>query len=261
MNGDPSTRATVKARLRAGEQLVGALVRMPCEDVVEMLAVAGLDFVLIDCEHGPADVLALRTHIALAQVHGVPVLVRPGEGEPGLVLRALDQGPRASSRRTSSPPRRPATSSTWCSTRRSAGGASPPTRGPDGSARSRRPTIANRAGEALVVAMLESPQAASIASEILGTAGIDGYLIGTADLAASTGPNDPPVPDSVATIHQQAAQVGSWRAELAGSPEDARAGPPRGRAARGLQRRAGAHARVRRSGRPRRARPLGWLGG
>ena len=65
---------------------------MPCEDVVEMLAVAGLDFVLIDCEHGPADVLALRTHIALAQVHGVAVLVRPGEGESGLVLRALDQG-------------------------------------------------------------------------------------------------------------------------------------------------------------------------
>jgi len=88
--GDASTPATVKARLRSGEQLVGALVRMPCEDVVEMLAVAGLDFVLIDCEHGPADVLALRTHIALAQVHGVPVLVRPGEGEPGLVLRALD---------------------------------------------------------------------------------------------------------------------------------------------------------------------------
>jgi 4-hydroxy-2-oxoheptanedioate aldolase len=219
--GDPSTLATVKARLRSGEQLVGALVRMPCEDVVEMLAVAGMDFVLIDCEHGPADVLALRTHIALAQVHGVPVLVRPGEGEPGLVLRALDQGAqgivaphiesaaeaRALVEMVKYPPvgRR--------------GFATYPRAGRFGtvSAADHR----DRAGEALVVAMLESPRAASIASEILGTTGIDGYLIGTADLAASTGPNDPPVTDSVATIHEQAAQVGSWRAELAGSPEDA----------------------------------------
>jgi 4-hydroxy-2-oxoheptanedioate aldolase len=69
--------------------------------------------------------------------------------------------------------------------------------------------------------MLESPTAAVKAAEILSVQGIDGYLIGTADLAASTGEGDPSVPDSVATIHQQAADVGSWRAELAGSAEDA----------------------------------------
>ena len=79
----------------------------------------------------------------------------------------------------------------------------------------------DRAGETLVIAMLESPQAAATAGEILSTPGIDGYLIGTADLTASTGEGDPPVSTSVATIHQQAAEVGCWRADLAGSPEDA----------------------------------------
>ena len=221
MNGGAPTASSVKTRLQAGQQLVGALVRMPCEEVVEMLAVAGLDFVLIDCEHGPADVMALRTHIALAQVHGVAVLVRPGEGESGLILRALDQGaqgivaPHIESAAEAGelvdmvqyPPigRR--------------GFATYPRAGRFGTV-----TAADhreRAREALVIAMLESPQAASIASEILGTAGIDGYLIGTADLSASTGSGDPPVSDSVATIHEQAAEVGSWRAELAGSSEDA----------------------------------------
>ena len=214
MNGGAPTASSVKSRLQAGQQLVGALVRMPCEEVVEMLAVAGLDFVLIDCEHGPADVIALRTHIALAQVHGVAVLVRPGEGESGLILRALDQGaqgivaPHVESAAEAGelvdmvqyPPigRR--------------GFATYPRAGRFGTV-----TAADhreRAREALVIAMLESPQAASIA-------GIDGYLIGTADLSASTGSGDPSVSDSVATIHEQAAEVGSWRAELAGSSEDA----------------------------------------
>lgn len=221
MNGAASMGTSVRARLVAGEQLIGALVRMPCEDVVEMLAVAGLDFVLIDCEHGPADVLALRTHIALAQVHRVPVLVRPGEGEPGLVLRALDQGAQG----VVSPHVETATEARALVEmvqyppvgRR--GFATYPRAGRFGtvSAADHR----EKAREAVVIAMLESPQAASIASDILGVAGIDGYLIGTADLSASTGPDDPSVSVSVATIHEQAAQVGSWRAELAGSPEDA----------------------------------------
>lgn len=221
MNGVGSPRASIKGRLMAGDQLVGALVRMPCEEVVEMLAVAGLDFVLLDCEHGPADVLALRTHIALAQVHGVPVLVRPGEGEPGLILRALDQGAQgvvAPHIETAEEARALVQTVHYPPIGRR-GFATYPRAGRFG-------TVAavdhrDRAAETLVIAMLESPTAAVKAAEILGVRGIDGYLIGTADLSASTGEGDPPVPESVATIHQQAAEVDSWRAELAGSAEDA----------------------------------------
>jgi 4-hydroxy-2-oxoheptanedioate aldolase len=221
VSGTSLAGTSLRARLRSGEQLVGALVRMPCEDVVEMLAVAGVDFVLVDCEHGPADVLALRTHIALAQVHGVPVLVRPGEHEPGLVLRALDQGAQGivAPHVESAEEARALVDMVQYPPVGRRGFATYPRAGRFGtvSAADHRAT----ASEALVIAMLESPQAAGIASEILGTAGIDGYLIGTADLSASTTPGDPAVAKSVATIHEQAAQVGSWRAELAGSPEDA----------------------------------------
>ena len=221
MNGAGSPRASIKGRLMTGDQLVGALVRMPCEDVVEMLAVAGLDFILVDCEHGPADVLALRTHIALAQVHGVPVLVRPGEGEPGLILRALDQGAQgvvAPHVETAEEARGLVQTVHYPPIGRR-GFATYPRAGRFGTvvAADHR----DRAAETLVIAMLESPTAAVKAAEILSVPGIDGYLIGTADLAASTGEGDPSVADSVATIHQQAAEVGSWRAELAGSAEDA----------------------------------------
>ena len=82
----------LKSRLQGSERLLGVLLRMPAEELVEMCVVAGFDFILIDCEHGPADVSMLRGHLAAATMHGVPTLVRVGAEEPALVLRALDAG-------------------------------------------------------------------------------------------------------------------------------------------------------------------------
>ncbi|HEU4997897.1 MAG TPA: aldolase/citrate lyase family protein [Lapillicoccus sp.] len=213
--------SSLKSRLQSGDHLVGALVRMPCEEVVEMLAVAGMDFVLIDCEHGPADTLALRSHIALAQVHGVPVLVRPGEREPATILRALDHGAQGivAPHIDSAQEARDLVGAAHYPPVGHRGFATYPRAGRFGTVSA----DAHRAAavETLVVAMLESPGAATRSAEILGVPGIDGYLIGVADLAASTGAQDPSFAESVAAIHRGAAEVGSWRAELAGSEEDA----------------------------------------
>jgi 4-hydroxy-2-oxoheptanedioate aldolase len=211
----------LKERLRSGERLVGALVRMPCDEVVEMLAVAGMDFLVIDCEHGPADVMALRAHIALAEVHGVPVLVRPGEREPGLILRALDQGAQgivAPHIETAGEAQDLVAMVHYPPLGRR-GFATYPRAGLFGtvSAGDHR----QNAADTLVIAMLESPSAAAVSAEILSTSGVDGYLIGTADLSASSGEGDPPVAESVAAIHRGGAEAGSWRAELAGGAEDA----------------------------------------
>ena len=56
-----------------------------------MCAVAGFDFVLIDSEHGPADLVPLRQHLAITAGYEVPTLVRVGTAEPALVLRALER--------------------------------------------------------------------------------------------------------------------------------------------------------------------------
>ncbi|WP_165967991.1 hypothetical protein [Saccharopolyspora elongata] len=43
----------MKQRLNVGERrLVGGILRMPAEPMVEMSGIAGLDFVVLDCEHG-----------------------------------------------------------------------------------------------------------------------------------------------------------------------------------------------------------------
>lgn len=209
---------TLRARLRAGERVAGGLVRMPCEELVELLAVAGLDFVLLDCEHGPADVVALRQHIAFADAHGLPVLVRIGEGEYQLAQRALDQGaqgivaPHVESvadasalvRAVHYPPRG------------ARGFATYPRAGRFGTV-SPEEHRAAAAESTLVIAMLESPGAIRAAGEIVAVDGIDGYLVGTADLGAARGPDDPPVEELLAAVRSDPAVSGSVRADLATS--------------------------------------------
>ena len=87
MTVDPMDLA---ARVRRGDRLLGALVRMPAEMLVELTGLVGLDYVVIDAEHGPGDQVALGHHIATAEAVGLPVIVRIGG--LGEVLRVLDLG-------------------------------------------------------------------------------------------------------------------------------------------------------------------------
>jgi 4-hydroxy-2-oxoheptanedioate aldolase len=212
---------TLPERLRAGDRLVGALLRMPSEDLLEMLAVAGVDVVVVDCEHGPADVGALRRHITVADVHGVPVLVRIGRGEAALALRALDQGaagvvaphvdsPQEAEALVSAVHYPPLGSRGFATYTRA--GRFGTVAAEDHLRRARRAT--------LVVAMLESPAAVADAAAILDVPGVDAYLLGTADLAAARTPEDPPLPELVATARREAGSR-ALRVDLVGSPAQA----------------------------------------
>ena len=130
---------SLKDRLAAGDRLLGVLLRIPAEELVEMCAVAGFDFVLIDCEHGPADLVPLRQHLAVTAAYAVPTLVRVGSAEPALALRALDAGAAgivAPHIDTPAPGR--ARWSTRCTIHRWAIAASRPTPAPAATARSTR---------------------------------------------------------------------------------------------------------------------------
>lgn len=215
--------SVLRDRLAAGERLTGALVRMPAEETVEMLAVAGFDFALVDCEHGPADVADLRRHVAAAAAFGLPVLVRPGHDDPAFVLRALDGGAAgivaphvesaAEAASVVAAARYPPHGERGFATYSRAG-----RYGTVSAAEHRR-----AADGALVLVMLESPAAVRDAAAIVGAPGVDGFLVGTSDLAASRGPGDPPVADLLDAAARAGASVGALRAELAGDPAQAAA--------------------------------------
>lgn len=219
MNADTPT---IKERLAAGDQLIGALLRLPNEDLVELLGVAGMDFILIDCEHGPADVLALRRHIALADLHRMGVLVRIGHKEPALALRAMDQGAQGivAPHIDTAADAQALVDSVHYPPLGHRGFATYTRTGRFGTV----PAEAHRARtleSTLVVAMLESPTAVGNAQAILTTTGVDAFLVGPADLAASSTPDDPAVPDAIDQVRATAAAAGAGRMDLVGNAQAA----------------------------------------
>ena len=153
-----------------------------------MLGLAGFDFVVIDCEHGPADLIALRQHLAFAELQGLAVLVRVGAAEPALVLRALDAGAQGViAPHIDTVGAGDAHSSIPRTTRRSAIAASRRTGGRAASEACSPPSTWLAAQQnTLVFGMIESPLGVANAADISAVPGLDGIMVGTADLRAAS---------------------------------------------------------------------------
>lgn len=92
MSGDTPT-TELRARLRAGgAPMLGTFVIVPRIEIVEALAGAGYDFVVLDCEHGPMSTPDLPPLIAAAQGAGLTTIVRVPDDRPNPIGAALDCG-------------------------------------------------------------------------------------------------------------------------------------------------------------------------
>jgi 4-hydroxy-2-oxoheptanedioate aldolase len=215
---------TLKMRLLGGDRLLGCLLRMPADETVEMLGEAGFDFVVIDAEHGPADLIGLRTHLALAQLHSMPALVRVGSVEPALVLRTLDAGAEGviaphldtaeQARALVASARYPPMGLRGFATYGRAGGfgrVEP------------REHLRTAQENTVVFGMIESPLGVANAAEILSVPGLDGTMVGIADLRASSTPEDPDPAEAIRQVHEVAARLGRFRMDIVNSTEQARA--------------------------------------
>ena len=206
MRPPPVDPMELAARVRRGERLLGGLVRMSNETLVELVGLVGMDYVVIDAEHGPIDQLELAHHLATAEAVGIPAVVRIG----GLaeVLRVLDLGaagiiyPHVDSvaeaeelvRAVHYPPRG----------RR---GFAAYTRAGGYGLRSGAEHLARYAAGPLVIAMIESETALSAAADIAAVDGIDLLFLGPADLAADMGilaGDQSPVADALAQVRTAA---------------------------------------------------------
>lgn len=82
----------LKAKLKAGETMVGSFHPIPAPGIVELYGLVGFDFVIVDAEHGPASVETLEAQVRAADVVNLPVVVRIAENTPQNILRHLDTG-------------------------------------------------------------------------------------------------------------------------------------------------------------------------
>jgi 4-hydroxy-2-oxoheptanedioate aldolase len=196
-------QASLAARLAARTAVAGLFVKPPAPAQVEAARHAGLDFVVLDGEHGAASGVELEHHLRAADAVGLPALVRvPAPDRPEAVQHALDGGAAgvvvphvrdaAAARAAVAAARYPPLGARGIATTTRAGGHGAVGVGAH---------LARSAAETVVVVQIEDAEAVGRAAEILAVEGVGAVLIGVADLALSLGaPGEPAAAPVVAAV-------------------------------------------------------------
>jgi len=211
--------------LRAGKRLIGCWASLGSPITTEVLGVAGFDWILLDAEHAPNDVLTLVPQLmALKDSVSAPV-VRPPWNDTVILKRLLDAGfhnfliPFVESPDEA---------------RRAVAATRYPPAGVRGVSVSQR---SNRYGSVAdyfkivndniaVMVQIESRAGVDAAAAIAAVDGIDGLFIGPSDLAAAFGhlgnANHPEVQEAMKRVYAAAKAAGKAVGTLAPVEADAR---------------------------------------
>jgi 4-hydroxy-2-oxoheptanedioate aldolase len=186
-----------KAKLRAGEVVIGGLLGFNAPAVVELLGALGFDFVMFDCEHGPMDIESVEGLVRAAEAYDITPLARVPENSPPTILRFLDRGvqgvmvPHICSGEEARAAVRAA--KYYPEGERSIFPAGRTANYGIGSNLQEYVQAANR--ETMVIAMVEAIEAVERLSDILSVPGVDVIHIGPGDLSQSMGFPEPRVVD------------------------------------------------------------------
>ncbi len=82
----------LKDELKKGSFVLGTWCDLPSPSIVNVLTRAGLDFVIVDLEHGPMDYKIAQEMIMAAECEGKEALIRVSHLCESEILRALDIG-------------------------------------------------------------------------------------------------------------------------------------------------------------------------
>lgn len=79
-------------KLRSGKPALGTWNVINSPMIIDVIASSGLDFVIIDAEHGCTSFETAQIMVAVCESHGVSPVMRVGEINESMILRALDIG-------------------------------------------------------------------------------------------------------------------------------------------------------------------------
>lgn len=88
----PLNHGRLRERLHGPDVTVGVFAGLGSPMAAEVAAASGVDWVLVDCEHGAAGDDIVSATVAATGGYGVPTLVRAESGERIRIGRALDAG-------------------------------------------------------------------------------------------------------------------------------------------------------------------------
>jgi len=82
----------LKRTLNEGKVAFGPFMKFTDPAAVEIMGFAGFDFVIIDAEHGPISMQNAQNMIRAAEIVNITPVIRVGNNDEALILRALDIG-------------------------------------------------------------------------------------------------------------------------------------------------------------------------
>lgn len=179
---------TIAAALAAAQRpLVGIWCCSGSPLVAEICAGAGLDWLLIDGEHGPNDLTTILGHLQAAAAYPVQTVVRVPSNDPVIIKQVLDLGaqnlivPMVDSAAQAA--------AAVAAARYPSGGIRGVGSALARSARWNRVEgyLADADGHVSLLVQIESAAGVEAATEIAGVDGVDGVFVGPSDLAASMG--------------------------------------------------------------------------
>lgn len=217
----------LKAKLAAGEYVIGPIINFASATMVELFAYAGYDFVVFDGEHGPLLEPAVEDLTRAAEAAGIVPLVRVPQNVPQVILRYLETGvlglhvPQVNSRTDAETTVRSVkyhpvgfrglAGSRWADY----GQAGPITE-----------QIARANEQTFIIVHVENIEGVRRLDEMLAVPEIDVFFIAPSDLSQSLGkPGQLADPEVVATVEgsiRRVAAAGRVAGTIVASPEAAR---------------------------------------
>ena len=204
-----------RARLKAGEPLIGSFMKVPAPQNTEVLGLDGFDFVILDEEHAPWDRVTLDTALLACRAYQIAGIVRIARADASSVLSALDDGaigimvPHVDSAEKA----RAVVS--WARYRSGVRGAGASRGGEYGKNGPRNFDLSDETSA--VICMIEDWQAINVIDDIVSVDGVDAIFLGRGDLALSlsnaTGPA-PTLDDAVSTVADACRRAGKPLAAL-----------------------------------------------
>lgn len=195
--------------MRRGDMLAGTFLKTPNLQMIEILALSGMDFVCLDAEHAPFDRSAIDACMAIGRAQDFPILVRVPDGNQAEILKALDCGATGLVIPHVATPEKAANVAKWSRFGHGGRGYAGSSRWASYTTKTMPELLKQSAEETVVIAQIEEPEGVEAIDAIASTDGIDGLFVGPADLAVCLGVNNPSAPEvmeAMATVGAAAKQ-------------------------------------------------------